>query len=144
MGKEVSLYAITGKKITEKKSRNNGNRKGKRGPHLQGETAKAQEREAFLAAWRSLKLPPLEVAERLGVDPALALAWAREWRGRRGSEENLGQFLLRLLYDAKRAREWTEREDRNLPPHALMALSKLANMIPLLEEAWQEASEQGE
>lgn len=143
MGKEVSLYAAINKQA-EQEQKNGEHRKGKRGLRSPKETAKAQEREAFLAAWRSLKLPPLEAAERLGVDPALALAWAREWREQRGSGENLGQFLLRLLYDAKKAREWTEREGHSLSPHALMALSKLANMIPLLEEAWQEVSERGE
>lgn len=92
-----------------------------------------EKRRAFVAFWKTSGLAPVEAAERLGLDLALALAWAREER-----EESLSRFLHRALRLAAEAGKRAE-DPRRLPPSALLALSRLSALVPLLEDAWQEA-----
>lgn len=93
-------------------------------------------RERFLSAWRSWRISPIETAERLGIDPALAIAWAREHRQGQGS---LSRFLKRVLYLAVEAQKLSQDPERHLPPQAIQALTRFGNLVPLLEEAWVEA-----
>lgn len=99
-----------------------------------------REREFFLEMWRSSGTTPVETAERLGIDPSKALAWAREYRNQKG--QSLPAFLERALYLASEARSLAEQAD--LPPMAIVALTQMGGLVPLLEEAWLEALSRAE
>lgn len=97
-------------------------------------------REFFLEMWRSSGTTPVETAERLGIDPSKALAWAREYRNQKG--QSLPALLERALYLASEARSLAEQAD--LPPMAIVALTQMGGLVPLLEEAWLEALSRAE
>lgn len=102
---------------------------------------KTMDKDTFLAYWKVSRLTPLETAQALDIDPAQALHWVREHRRKAAESQQKPfppkdprQLVEQVLNLAAQAREWTEAH--HLPGEALLAFTRLAALIPVLEEAW--------